>query len=222
VHEPTLAGCALPLEYARPRATPAGRDWRWGVFLLALLPAAVSPFVKFAFYTSPLDTLFEYFATVRRGDWDEPNFFLLGAPFFTALPLWLWHARRFLWPAGSSVTVERVAAYTLAVLSLAVTTWVVVAVWWEGDTEGAVAYVAVAVMVSGMAACVRAWLKAGDRCAAPMIALMTAYASNGLMLLFAFSESDEVGYFLTIAAIVVMAVEAAWLLRGRAGSLIPD
>jgi hypothetical protein len=213
-----LAGPSLQLEYARPTDGLARRDWWWGVFLVALLPAAVSPFVQFASSTSPLDTLIEYAGSVRRGDWNETGFFLLGAPFFTAVPLWLLHARQLLWPGKGSAKAgagERIAAYSIAAVSLAATSWVVVAVLWQGESDREAALGAVGVTVAGMLAFGRAWRRSRELAAGALIALMTAYASNGLMVLTAFRASDDVGYFLTIAALVVMAIETTFLLRRR-------
>src|SRR3954453_16350347 len=91
---------AIPLlNYAAPATGESARRRRTpmqvALFLLAL-PALVTPFVTFAYGTSPLDMV------PYVPEWNSDNWILalIALTFFTAFPILLWKARQFALPSS--------------------------------------------------------------------------------------------------------------------------
>jgi hypothetical protein len=178
--------------------------------LVVGLAAGASAFLPFTYNTAPVDVWIELLT--RRTPWDRERLFLIATPFFVGLPLAAWRVKRLFRPALSRG--QRIAMYAVGLCGAALTTGFFVSVLAAGDlTPREIAQVLVGptTLVVGTGTVARLlWRRHRDEAAS--VALTAGYACNGAMLVAAMYSPDHVGWWVTLAAVVGVAVEWAYLM----------
>src|SRR4051794_26952228 len=105
------------LDYQMPATRTAQmRRWVHAIFAAMCAPAAVVPFVPFVYDYSPLFVCrYLIFDVGRDSSWERLLIFLLAAPFFGGIIIFLWHVRLLI--NLRTTRIERIAATLAAALS---------------------------------------------------------------------------------------------------------
>jgi hypothetical protein len=191
-------------ESARRRRTPM----QVALFLLAL-PAVVTPFVPFAYDSSPVDAVRD----VPQFGSDDWILYLVALTFFTGFPILLWKSRLLLLPVAPRWWEWRVLAVVTLIISIPIVIVVGGMLWqvrrgnFSFDSEGML-MLSVALGVPPAATTVMAlrWRRRGWQAALETL-LISGYLTNAAMCLLAFHEYAEIGYWLTVTVAASFAAE---------------
>jgi hypothetical protein len=165
------------------------------------LAAAVSPFLAFDFGESPWSVVKEWM-TSRR----EATLALIGLPFFAGVVAAGWKLR-LIFDAPPS-RVARCIVYWLAGMFATATGTVCVMMYLNDLNFAERLQVLVAPGVMALGVGVITWHAVkGRRTDAVTAAIFFAYAANAAMCLVIFSDSNESGWWLTLATVSAMGVE---------------
>ena len=204
---PEQADVALPslvLDYHQTVAPPRRTIWSVIAAFLAL-PALASIALTFTWNDSPLSVELDYLRQVAAGDIsNEWALGFLAAPFFLAIPIFAWRVRFLI--SQSMTRTERVLARTSAILGAATTIVIEVFLLMEAPrniTAALASGVPAIVLVVGAVLSYRRRGRAGT----PLLELMTAYSANAMLALLAFPESPDVGWYATLAAVILHALQ---------------
>jgi hypothetical protein len=183
------------------------------LYVVLSLPAAASPFLPFTHDIAPVDVWGGFLANPGSPDGE---FLLLATPFFVSLPLVVWQLRRL----GRPRAAERVVMYVIAVACAALTTYFLTRLLMEGNITAREAVEVMpgpAVLAAG--ATLALWLRRRGRYDdAATAALAAAYSANAVMLFIPMYSPDSPGWWVTLVAVMCLAVLAAVdmaRLRGR-------
>jgi hypothetical protein len=178
------------------------------LFLLSLV-AAATPFLPFTLDTSPLDVWTRFLSDPSTPD---REIIQIATPFFVALPLAAWRLRRLVRPALRRG--ERLVMYAIGLAGASLTGVFVARGLADHDfkpIEFAQLLLAPAALGLGVLT-VAALLRRRHRDDAATVALTTGYASNGAMLLAALFSPDHPGWWVTLVAVIGIAIEWGYLL----------
>src|SRR5438552_2560620 len=199
---PPIARVALDYSMATPASSSR---WLRVVFLLAALPAAVTPFPSFTFNTSPADVAVEFVQMIvhRHNDSGWP-LILIAAPFFGGIVISVWQIRLLVRsPATKS---ERLILLSLAAVSALMTVMFFAIGTGEMIREGRAPSSDFWATAAGpgviiVALFLLAWLRrraSGENLVS--IALSAAWLANAAICLIAFMREYDPGGWVTLVA----------------------
>ncbi len=202
------------LNYDGPRESDKPTRRGAILFLILMIPAAITPFVSFVWSTSPLDVLQVIFNEIGRGGFPprEWQLMLLAAPFFAALPLIAWKGRLVFARATSSGlrTAMWIIAACFACVPPALIIYVVYLAIAEDDVDKSMWYFGAGLAVFVLYACLAAFLAWRRRREhAITMAFYAGYLANAIICLGLFKNdwTLQAGYHLTGLTVVVMVVD---------------
>jgi FtsH-binding integral membrane protein len=173
--------------------------------VLVALPALASIALTFTWGESPLSVEVDYLRQAAAGGYasDWPLGFL-AATFFLAIPIFTWRVRTLISP--SITKPERALAMSLALVAASLT--IVLQILLLSDApQNIVAALAIAtpslVLVTGAIVIFRR----RRRPDIGLMAMIVAYTANAAMALIAFSDDPRVGWYVTLAAVILFALQ---------------
>jgi hypothetical protein len=171
------------------------------ILLLAILPAAVAPFVAFTGKYAPVDL-------VTGGPWD-PVLILLAAPFFLGVLLVLWQLR--LCFDRACAPWERRLIYALATTSALVSMFCFALLQWLWPLVGLLAF-----LIPAVCAALLWWLlRKASAAEIPSAALALAYLAHVALpvALFGTDKQRQIGWWLTLAAAIAVIAQLTLIVR---------
>jgi hypothetical protein len=206
----------LVLAYA-PAQGVSARDRFWQ-FLSALwlLPALVAPFLPFTWHTSPYDAAREFYGTHFGSDFP---LVCVGLSFFLIYPMLGWRLRRLLWRrAGTTELFIALAGALVAAAPIFIVAGYMMleVVRWITERQipiDAIEWASLIGLMGGLAAgmVMAIRLRRRDGAVAMEALLVGAYLANVVLCLLSFCRDPDVGYWVTLAATAVLAVQFARL-----------